>query len=376
MPRLPRHVPTGGRTGIGCAARACQAAAIALLVTAVGLAAAPSGAQTARTSIERDISYGRQPQLLLDAYLPRGSGPHPAILWLHGGRWGSGDKSQDDDLLTELASDGFAVFSANYRLIKDAPYPAAVEDAETAVEWIRDNAADYDVDPARIGAVGVSSGAQLAGLLATLGEGPLDTGARISAAVSLSGPMNMATPIEEDPESNLGRSILAFLACDPGPECETTAEEASPVSHVDPTDAPIFLANSTDEVIPLDQATEMQLALEDAGVTAELVVIDGEQHATGYARDTKGVPGGVPISQQYLEFLRQHVAGEDLAAASPSPEGPVPGPTETPIAAPPAEPPGGGSSWLSWVFLLVALGAVAGIVAQRWIARKRRLHPY
>src|ERR1700741_3065597 len=83
-----------------------------------------------------DIEYGRAEgvPLLLDAYLPDGSGPFPAIIWVHGGGFVTGDKAPyPKSLLDPLVKQGFAWFSVNYRLAPKNPFPAETDDVESAV---------------------------------------------------------------------------------------------------------------------------------------------------------------------------------------------------------------------------------------------------
>lgn len=369
-PEAQRSAPRSARLLLGV-----------LTAVVAGAAGSPASAQTS-VAIETDIPYTFQggEDISLDAYLPEAEGPHPAIVWIHGGRWAAGDKSQDADLIEALASEGFAVFSVNYRLVKEAPYPAAVEDVQEAVRWVRDNAEEYDVDPERIGAIGVSAGAHLAGLLATLDEGPLSGDARISAAVSLSGPMDMVTAALEP--GNLGRAVETFLEC-AGADCQPVAEDASPITHVDETDAPMLLVNSTEEIIPIQQATSMGAALDAVDVDNAVLLVPGAEH--GIAVIGGGKPGAPDVQEAYTAFLLEHVAGVEGAFEDPdaldepveeSPtEDESPTPDTSPIAAPPVDPPSS-SSWMSWVFLLLALGTAGASAA--WYMRKRRLerHPY
>ena len=157
-------------------------AAAALVVTAL---AAPAGAQAVR--VKRDVTFRTVDgeKLALDVYQPATKGKdRPAVVVIHGGGWTQGDKAWFAQQGDQLAERGFVAFSVNYRLAPAHPYPAAVEDVEAAVEWVRKNAKKYGVDPKRIGALGGSAGGHLTGLLATDGDGSLAKGHRVAAAVS------------------------------------------------------------------------------------------------------------------------------------------------------------------------------------------------
>ena len=226
--------------------------------------------------ISHDVKYGSAggQDLLLDTYVPDDTNAERVSVFLiHGGAWRTGDKRNVAAVATRMAERGWVVFALNYRLTEPEAFPAEIDDVQTAVEWARFNAFDYRLDPGRMGALGFSAGGHLAAMLATLGEGPPDQGARILVAASWSGPMDLIslTGGEAAPLSAL------LLPCPPA-TCPARWADASPITHVDPTDAPLFLANSTDELVPLDQAESMADRLEAAGVAHQLEVVPGRAH--------------------------------------------------------------------------------------------------
>src|SRR5215208_1144068 len=97
----------------------------------------------ARADLQTDIEYGTAAgeSLKLDAYVPEGAGPFPAVILVHGGGWNAGDKSGGPKkgymapMHAPLEKAGFAWFSINYRLAPKHPYPACIEDVETAIRW-------------------------------------------------------------------------------------------------------------------------------------------------------------------------------------------------------------------------------------------------
>jgi acetyl esterase/lipase len=241
-------------------------------------------------------------QLRLDAYVPTAkTTKRPAILLVHGGAWRGGDKSNFTAEGTKLAALGYVAFSVNYRLTPLHPYPAAVDDVQAAVRWVRSPAQvkTYALDPKRIGAIGASAGGHLVGMLATLGRGSLTKGARIKAAVSWSGPMNFSLwPLEALADVPTGLAVLQFLDCAPGAASCPNVTPASPISHIDKTDAPMLIANSDHELVALSQATSMDAALKAAGVVERLVVFPGNRHAHAFGDDIWG---------QTVAFLGQYV---------------------------------------------------------------------
>jgi acetyl esterase len=254
--------------------------AAAALVT-VGFAL-PAGAQ-AGVNVKRDVIFRTvdREQLTLDVYKPAKKGKdRPAVVIIHGGAWRMGDKALFAEQGNRLAERGFVAFSVNYRLAPAHPYPAAVDDVEAAVEWVRKHAKEYGVDPDRIGALGGSAGAHLTGLLATLGKGSLEKGHRISAAVAWSGPMDFVSlaPVAAGGDG----AIPTFLGCAPD-ACPDTYAEASPITHVDKSDAPMLLVNSTMELVPQSQTDAMKAALDEAGVANQAIILPGQAHSRAYS---------------------------------------------------------------------------------------------
>ncbi|MFT3898674.1 MAG: alpha/beta hydrolase [Gordonia sp. (in: high G+C Gram-positive bacteria)] len=110
---------------------------------------------------------------MLDVYrAPGATGPAPTIVWIHGGGWVSGDKTDMAHYLTRLAGAGFTVLSLNYSLAPDRRYPLAVKQLSEGLRFAVDHAADYGVDPGKIVLAGDSAGANLASQLAALITNP------------------------------------------------------------------------------------------------------------------------------------------------------------------------------------------------------------
>jgi acetyl esterase/lipase len=137
---------------------------------------APSGTPDApnakRIVILDDIAYrsGDSKAWRLDLAMPEnfGGDSHPALVIIHGGGWNAGSKRDRAyrSLLTDYALKGYVTISVEYRFIKEAPFPACIEDVKCAVRWLRAHAKEYHVDPNRIGAYGHSAGAHLVMMLA------------------------------------------------------------------------------------------------------------------------------------------------------------------------------------------------------------------
>ena len=141
---------------------------LAIIILAIALCATTTQSASARrhsmeipdAAIHRDLVYKRinGRELKLDLDCPQNaSGPSPVILWIHAAGWRRGRKEQHIPIIS-FRSDGYAVASLELRLSGEAPFPAQIEDCKAAVRWLRANAANYNLDVDRIGAVGHSAG--------------------------------------------------------------------------------------------------------------------------------------------------------------------------------------------------------------------------
>jgi acetyl esterase/lipase len=98
-------------------------------------------------------------------YQPKGAGPFPAVLDLHGGAWNAKDRTAEEPMDRAIASSGVLVVAIDMTLAKEAPYPACVQDANYGVRWLKSKAVTWNGDPSKIGIYGSSSGGQVAELL-------------------------------------------------------------------------------------------------------------------------------------------------------------------------------------------------------------------
>jgi acetyl esterase/lipase len=118
------------------------------------------------TNVEtvENISYGSCDKWhLLDLYRPKDAeGKLPVLLNIHGGAWVYGDKKVYAPYCMYLASQGFAVVNASYRLAPKHTFPAPLEDVGAMVEWVVDHAEEYGLDISNLFFVGDSAGAHLA----------------------------------------------------------------------------------------------------------------------------------------------------------------------------------------------------------------------
>lgn len=239
----------------------------------------------------------------MDAYFPESGGPWPALVYVHGGSWMHGDKSEAGLFASMMTAHGYLVVSINYRLYPAAQFPAMIQDVKCAVRSLRANAVQYNLNPNHIGAVGVSAGGHLAALLGTtdasagwdVGE-YLDQSSRVQAVIAMAGVMDLSRNFPN-------ADIEAMRRVGFG---EFNMLEASPISHVTP-DAPPFLLihGDRDEVVPLEQSQRMYDRLVQANIPAQLVVVQNAAHSfTAPEGTTPTVP---EVNQIILDFLAKHL---------------------------------------------------------------------
>jgi acetyl esterase len=282
-------------------AAALRAAACALAVTATAAlagcgtsGAAPSPTATPAVTVAHDLDFAQPDgvQLKLDACTPKGAtGKLPAVVIVHSGSWSEGSHEDLDWLCAEGAQHGFAAFTVDYRLLPAASFPAQLDDVASAVDWISAKAqADrFHVDPKRVALLGTSAGgAIVAELLTGVPDSPVKPSRFVGGAM-LSGIYDLTAAQEAaQGDATAVKTVLDYVGCTAVEGC-TRLAEASAIRSVDKTDPPMFLANSTNELVPTAQATSMEAALKAAGVQHELKIADGTDHAEFIAQNHRDI---------------------------------------------------------------------------------------
>ncbi|HKI20675.1 MAG TPA: alpha/beta hydrolase, partial [Isosphaeraceae bacterium] len=106
-----------------------------------------------------DVSYGPHPRNVLDFWKAAGQGPRPLLVYIHGGGWTGGDKKQDTKHYQPFLDNGISCAAINYRLTGQAPLPAPVHDAARAIQFLRTQASEWNIDTKHIALTGGSAGA-------------------------------------------------------------------------------------------------------------------------------------------------------------------------------------------------------------------------
>lgn len=211
--------------------------------------------------------------LQLDFYKSKNSHqPVPLLVFIHGGAWKGGKRSDYLVYLLAFAQKGYMTATVSYRLLKDAPYPACVEDITDAVKWFYKNGEKYGYDPDRIALIGGSAGAHLA-LLAAYGwknynETPDSTEVpdiprrRIRAVVDIYGPIDLTT------EYSVNHPLVVSFLAHSYKEAPEIYREASPIQYLDKDDPPTMILHGTsDRLVPISQSDLLKSRLDSLGVS-------------------------------------------------------------------------------------------------------------
>jgi acetyl esterase/lipase len=247
--------------------------------------------------ISRNIVFGMYSglALLLDIHHPAHVNGY-AMVVVPGSGWTS-KQTYDAAPLTALASSvrfflpklldaGYTLFVVNHRNGPRFRYPAAVEDVQRAVRFVRFHGGEYAIDPQRIGALGYSSGAYLAALLGVLDTAedaddpdPIErVSGRVQAVIAAATPADLTG--YQTPEWALFMGQLMTLgARGPDPMGVKAYRAASPVTHVTASAAPMLLVHGDgDALVPFAMAETMRDAMEKAGVGVKLIRLRGGGH--------------------------------------------------------------------------------------------------
>jgi len=268
--------------------------ACALLIAAISthsvLADTPNVTVDGGIKITHDVFYtpDNDPSRSLDIYQPEKALDHPLplIILIHGGGWAGGDKGGFGG--QGFVHRGYAAASIDYRLSKQATWPAQAIDCKAAVRWLRAHAAQYGFDTKRFVVCGHSAGGHLVAFLAAsngvkkfdAGEN-LNVSSDVQASICLSGVTDLVARVlapgfewdqkeTSDESMMLGGAVLLN---------KDTAMDASPVTWVSKKSAPVlFEAGTEDNLVPFAQVDEMVQVLKKAGIYSEAYIMKGVGH--------------------------------------------------------------------------------------------------
>ena len=229
----------------------------------------------------RDISYGPHERHKLDVWMAKSDQPTPLLIFIHGGGWHGGEKTEVlPKVLAFMVDRGVSVASINYRYTSTATLPGPVHDAARAVQFLRTKAAEWKLNPSRFGAYGVSAGGCSALWLAyhddLVDPRSADPVARQSSRLQAAVGISPQTSLE--PEAIVGwvgeqvlnhpmiaRAVGAKKLDElkpPRAEWVTLLREFSPINHVTRDDPPVMVVYPTMAELPaLNQGSAIHHAI-------------------------------------------------------------------------------------------------------------------
>lgn len=206
---------------------------------------------------KRDIVYAKYPtgNLALDVVYPKvkSTKPLPAVLFVFGGGWRSGNRAQNIPLAQKMAENGYIAITTDYRLSTHAQFPAAVYDLKNTIRWIKANTKKFNIDTNKIAITGFSAGGQLAALVATTngykafeGEKINNKSSNVQALIDVDGVLAFNHPesseISNDPDKKSVAEIWLGANIKTNPE---VWETASALTHADQNSVPMLFINSS-----------------------------------------------------------------------------------------------------------------------------------
>jgi acetyl esterase len=254
--------------------------------------------------LQSDIEYAKvgEVSLKMDAWIPAGEGPFPAVILVHGGGWQSGDKQFNfKQIFAPLSNAGFAWFSVNYRLAPKYRYPAAIDDVVQAIQYVETHAQQYKVDPKRIALSGESAGGHIVAMIGARYQSQL----HIAAVVPFYPATDFVALVEgADKTDKAFRGVTQFVGVseidDPA---RKLLREASPITYVHKGMPPyLFVHGTGDELCNFRQSQTMCDKMKQAGNSAEIYVLEGAPH---WLARWENHPEWGGYKQKVTEWLKQ-----------------------------------------------------------------------
>ena len=313
-----------------------------------------AGVAGAKPKVHRGLPYAEPGSELqtLDVYAPAEGKNLPVVVWIHGGGWHRGDKSEMDKKPQAMVDKGFVFVSVNYRLFPAVTIKQIAADVAKAIRWTRDHIREYGGDPSAIVVMGHSAGAQLAALVCIddrylKAEGiPLSA---IKACVPVDGdsydlPMQLKA-VEEGPAASYTldfgdptklKKLPTITILAKGKRAasirikfgdEALQKDLSAVTHVakGKNIPPFLVLHVADHPETKAQSQRLVKALVEAGVPATAYPAAGKNHTTINA--DLGLPDDGP-TREMLRFLGSILNGQqstgglaiDVVPAGPPPD--------------------------------------------------------
>jgi alpha-L-fucosidase 2 len=271
------------------------------------------------SNLNKGVTFDPLRRLKLDAYVPKGPGPFPAVIIAHGGGWEAGDKvTYVTPLFEPLAKAGFAWFSIDYRLTPQYRHQDQIQDLREAIRFVRANEKTFRVDPNRVAVIGESASGQMAALLATRvdkrsgaqgrrritleGVFEDDPNAEFAAAVSLYGVYDLEAMTGEMTPRSIPSRLFGITGLDK--EARATLRRYSPLHNARENMVPLLLVCGTKDGL-FSQHNAFANELDKAGADFDAIKLEGAPHGM---ENWEGRPEWMDYKTKLVGWLKSKLA--------------------------------------------------------------------
>jgi len=229
--------------------------------------------------IQREIVFANPDgvELKLNLYRPLTVGKHPAIVIIYGGAWQRGTADNDEFFSRYMAGQGYSVVAIDYRHAPQYQFPVQLEDVQTALQYIQDNADELEVNCDRLAIMGRSAGGHLAKLVAYQ-----PSSIPFRAVISYYGPTNLTEGYEDPPVPDPidTRAVMRNFLGGTLQEIPEVYHQASPINYIRPHLPPsLLIYGSNDRVVQAKFGDRLYQKLRSTDNTAIFLKIPWADHA-------------------------------------------------------------------------------------------------
>lgn len=232
--------------------------------------------------ILNDISFGTHPLQKMDVYLPKQRNANTkVIIYIHGGGWYMGDKSEIKEGAVYFQQQGFTFISINYRLTRTLEsniHPAQILDIDNAINLIIAKSKEWNISDSKLAFWGGSAGSHLSLLYAY----KYNSAKKIKAVISTSGPTDLSDSLLSNNTIgglSIGDMIVSYIGSSKSANPQAW-KDASPINYITSSSIPsLFIHGTTDSAVPYHQSVAAFNKLQNAGVTSFLEPLPNIGHS-------------------------------------------------------------------------------------------------
>lgn len=242
-----------------------------------------------------------QRSLVLDVYEPQDKQIRKSLLFFHGGGWRTGHRSQHVMLAKALATKGYRVFLAEYRLSTEALYPAAMFDAQAALIYLHGHSKSLHINPKQIFVAGYSAGGQMATLLGSVqDENLFGKGQKIKGVIDLDGILAYIHPESGEGDDRVRTSAATSYFGYSKTENPAIWNQASALHHVSKQDPPVLFVNSGNERMHAGR-DDYRAQLSQFGILTDVFTHEKSPHT--FLLFTKWFDKTVQLMDQFMQQI-------------------------------------------------------------------------